>query len=132
MSSLSEPYLRGMLMQNQQRLARKLSLFMIHNGFNNYIFRDAGFNDLRHMVDFLSVYGRVFTTPSTWATRAKKKKKKKKKNPFFPFLPFRKKKKKNIKSLLSVFTPSRKNNYNSNSCFSLKIIPSSLADLTIH
>lgn len=45
---------------------------MIHNCFNNYIFRDATFDDLRHTVDFISVYGRVFTTPSAWATRAKK------------------------------------------------------------
>ena len=34
--------------------------------------------------------------------------------------------------LLSAFIPSRKNNCNSSSCFSLKTIHSSSADLTIH
>ena len=45
---------------------------MAQNGFNNYSFRDITLADFRHIVDFLSVHGRVSTSPSTWAGRAKK------------------------------------------------------------
>ncbi|KAE9373339.1 hypothetical protein N431DRAFT_456123 [Stipitochalara longipes BDJ] len=47
-------------------------VFMAHNGFNNYSFRDMTFADFRHVIDFLSVHNRVSTSPSTWASRAKK------------------------------------------------------------
>jgi hypothetical protein len=45
---------------------------MAHNGFNNYSLRNVKLSDFRHIVDFLSVHGRVSTSPSTWADRAKK------------------------------------------------------------
>lgn len=45
---------------------------MAHNGFNNYSFRNITFADYRHIVDFLSVHGRVSTSPTTWAVRSKK------------------------------------------------------------
>ena len=45
---------------------------MTHDGFNNYHFLDITFSDFLHIIDFLSVHGRVSVSPSTLTGRAKK------------------------------------------------------------